>query len=66
MTACKQIRVHSVVVDCFSDPGLHRIQCCMVLHHSGVMVSVNNELRIVYPLVRSEYGHIGLVRNRIL
>jgi len=37
MIACEQIRVHAVVVVCFSDPGLHRIWCCPVLHHSEVM-----------------------------
>jgi len=25
MIACEPIRVHAVVVDCFSDPGLHRL-----------------------------------------
>jgi len=37
MTACEQIRVWTVLVDCFSDPGLHIIQCCMVLHHNEIM-----------------------------
>jgi len=53
--------VHDVVVDCFGDLGLHRIQCCMVIHHSEVMVSVSNASHIVvYPLVRFECRHIGL------
>ena len=34
MTACEQIRVRAVVVDCFSDPGLRRIRCGTVLHRS--------------------------------
>jgi len=38
MTACKQIRVLSVVVECFIDLGLRRIQCCTVHHGSEVMV----------------------------
>ena len=53
--------VHDVAVDCFGDLGLHRIQCCMVIHHSEVMVSVSNASHIVvYPLVRFECRHIGL------
>ena len=34
MTACEQIRVRAVVVDCFSDPGLRRIRRATVLHRS--------------------------------
>jgi len=37
MTACEQIRVCTMVVDCFCDPGLHRNRCCMVLQHSAVI-----------------------------
>jgi len=39
MTDCEHItiRVHAVVVDCFSDPGLPRNQRCTVLHHCEVM-----------------------------
>jgi len=38
----------------------------MVLHRSEVMVSVSNASRIVvYPLVRSEHGHITL-HNEVL
>jgi len=51
MTTCEQINICYGVVDCFIDLGLHRIHCCMVLHHSELMVSVgNNESHIVvYP-----------------
>ena len=61
MTVCKQIRVHAVVVDHFSDPDLHRIQCCAVVHRNKVMVSISDASHIFfYPLVRSEHRHIGL------
>ena len=47
VTAYEQIRVHAMVVDCFIDPGLCRIHCCMVLHYSEVIVSDRNESCIV-------------------
>jgi len=60
MTAWEQIRVLSVVVDCFSYADLHSIHCCMVLHHSEVMATISNAPHIVvHPLVRFEHKHIG-------
>jgi len=37
MTACEQTRVCAEVVDCYSDAGLCRIQCCAVLHCNEAM-----------------------------
>jgi len=33
MCACEQIRVHAMVIDHLSDPGLHRILCYTLLSH---------------------------------
>jgi len=34
-----------------SDPGLHRIQCCTVLHRDEIMSSVSNPSRIFVCLL---------------
>jgi len=47
-----------------SDPGLRRIQCCMVLHHSEVMVSVSNASCIVYLFVRCAFEHRHINLNK--
>ena len=55
-----------MMFDCFSDPGLHRIPCCVV-HCSEVMVSVSNASHIVVcPLMRSEGRRMGLHKGVLL
>jgi len=52
MTACKQIRANVVMVEVFSDPGLHIIRFCTVFHRSEDMVSllfiINYALLVTY------------------
>jgi len=55
MTACELIRVHDVMVNCFSDLGLCRIGCCMVLHHSEVIVSS------LFVMSRTLYDVISII-----
>jgi len=42
--------IKNAYVTASSDPGLHRIRCCMVLHHSEVMVLMCRALFFTYQI----------------
>jgi len=53
MIACKQNRVLAVVVNCFSDSGLRRNQCCSFYssqQSDGFITVCDESLIVVDPL----------------